>query len=305
RLRLRGDRPPRGGDAGFHGRAPWREGDRGGRAAGDRDGLGPRDATPARREVPGRLALRLGQHGARRPAPDRPLPRREAQTRRAHHPPLQDRPGERRVHRDGEGGGGARRDHVLTAPFPRTAEEARMARLGPFVIRLALGVIFFAHGAQKMLGWWGGAGFSGTVEAFTKQGMPAPMAMLVIAAEFFGGLGVFFGCLTRLAAFGIAAVMTGAIFLVHIQNGFFLNWFNVPGKGHGFECNLGYLAMAASLMLTGAGPVSIDALRGGKRTDLDAGRERASRAALPPRRSRVACPAARGIDLADRRAARP
>src|SRR5207244_10259194 len=87
----------------------------------------------------------------------------------------------------------------------------------------------------------------------------------------FGGMGVFFGCLTRFAAFGIAAVMTGAIFLVHIHNGFFMNWFNVPGKGHGFECNLGNLAMAVSLMLTGAGPLSIDALRGGKWTDLDAG----------------------------------
>jgi putative oxidoreductase len=146
-----------------------------------------------------------------------------------------------------------------------------MARLGPLVIRLALGVIFFAHGAQKMLGWWGGAGFSGTVAAFGKNGMPAPVATLVIAAEFFGGMGVFFGCLTRLAAFGIAAVMAGAIYLVHFQNGFFLNWANVPGKGHGFECNLGYLAMALSLILTGAGPVSIDALWGGKRSDLDAG----------------------------------
>jgi putative oxidoreductase len=143
--------------------------------------------------------------------------------------------------------------------------------MAPLVIRLSLGAIFFAHGAQKMLGWWGGAGFSGTVEAFTKQGMPAPMAMLVIAAEFFGSLGVFFGCLTRLAAFGIAAVMTGAIFLVHLQNGFFLNWFNVPGRGHGIECNLAYLAMAVSLMLAGAGPLSLDALRGGGRGDSDGG----------------------------------
>ncbi len=143
--------------------------------------------------------------------------------------------------------------------------------MAPLVIRLSLGAIFFAHGAQKMLGWWGGAGFSGTVEAFTKQGMPAPMAMLVIAAEFFGSLGVFFGCLTRLAAFGIAAVMTGAIFLVHLQNGFFLNWFNVPGRGHGIECNLAYLAMAVSLVLAGAGPLSIDALRGGGRGDSDGG----------------------------------
>jgi len=101
--------------------------------------------------------------------------------------------------------------------------------------------------------------------------MPAPVAMLVIAAEFFGGMGVFFGCLTRFAAFGIAAVMTGAIFLVHIHNGFFMNWFDAPGVKNGFECNLGYLAMAVSLMLTGAGPLSIDRLRGGKWTDLDAG----------------------------------
>jgi putative oxidoreductase len=146
-----------------------------------------------------------------------------------------------------------------------------MARLGPLVIRWALGAIFFAHGAQKMLGWWGGAGFSGTLEAFTKQGMPLPMAILVIAAEFFGSLGVFFGCLTRLAAFGIAAVMTGAIFLVHLQHGFFMNWLNVPGKGQGIETCLGYLAMAVSLMLTGAGPLSIDSLWGGGRGDSDGG----------------------------------
>src|SRR5437667_12744829 len=103
-----------------------------------------------------------------------------------------------------------------------------MARLGPLVIRLALGVIFFAHGAQKMLNWWGGAGFSGTVEAFTKQGMPAPVAMLVIAAEFFGGVGVFFGCLTRFAALVDAAVLTGALLLVHIHHGLYRNWFIVP-----------------------------------------------------------------------------
>src|SRR2546429_6426405 len=130
-----------------------------------------------------------------------------------------------------------------------------MARLGPLFIRLALGAIFFAHGAQKMLGWWGGAGFSGTVEAFTKQGMPAPLAMLVIAAEFFGGMGVFFGCLTRFAAFGIAAVMTGAIFLVHIHNGFFMNWFDAPGAKNGFEGNLAFHATAVLLLVTCAAPV--------------------------------------------------
>ena len=144
-----------------------------------------------------------------------------------------------------------------------------MARFAPVVIRLALGVIFVAHGGQKVFGWWGGPGFSGTIAAFAKQGMPAALTVLVMIGELFGGLGVLVGCLTRLAAFGPAIVMLGAILLVHAQNGFFMNWFNTPGHGHGIECNLGYLAMAVSLMLTGGGPLSIDALFGGRRTDFD------------------------------------
>jgi len=132
------------------------------------------------------------------------------------------------------------------------------------IVRVTLGVIFFAHGAQKVLGWFGGPGWNGTIEAFAKQGMPAPMTVLVMIAEFFGGLGVLVGCLTRIAAFGPAIVMTGAIFLVHLKNGFFLNWFLVPGKGHGIECNLAYLAMAVALMLAGPGALSIDELLFGR-----------------------------------------
>ncbi len=144
-----------------------------------------------------------------------------------------------------------------------------MARWAPLVIRLALGITFVAHGGQKMFGLWGGSGFAGTIAAFAKQGMPAPMTTLVMIGEFFGGLGVLVGCLTRLAAFGPAIVMLGAMLLVHAQNGFFMNWFNTPGRGHGIECNLAYFAMAVSLMMTGGGPLSIDALRGGRRVDLD------------------------------------
>jgi len=145
-----------------------------------------------------------------------------------------------------------------------------MARWAPVVIRIVLGISFIAHGAQKVLGLWGGLGFSGTIDAFAKQGMPAPMTVLVMAGEFLGGLGIFFGYLTRLAAFGPAIVMVGAMLLVHAQNGFFMNWFNTPGRGHGIECCLAYFAMAVSLMMTGAGPLSIDALRGGpKRRDRD------------------------------------
>jgi putative oxidoreductase len=147
-----------------------------------------------------------------------------------------------------------------------------MARYAPVVIRLALGVIFVAHGAQKVFGLWGGLGWSGTIEAFAKQGMPAPLSMLVMIGELFGGLGVLVGCLTRLSALGPAIVMVGAIFTVHLPNGFFLNWFNQPGRGHGIEYNLALLAMAISLVLSGAGPLSIDALRsGGRDGDLDAG----------------------------------
>ncbi len=144
-----------------------------------------------------------------------------------------------------------------------------MARWGPVVIRIVLGIAFVAHGGQKMFGWFGGPGFAGTIDAFAKQGMPAPMTILVMVGEFFGGLGVLVGCLTRLAAFGPAIVMLGAMLLVHARNGYFMNWFNVPGRGHGIECNLAYFAMAVSLMLTGAGPLSIDEMRGGRRVDID------------------------------------
>src|SRR6185369_16434965 len=94
------------------------------------------------------------------------------------------------------------------------------------VLRLVLGVIFFAHGAQKMLGWFGGYGFSGTMGFFTGQmHIPALFAFLAIAAEFAGSLGLITGFLSRIAAFGIAANMVVAILTVHAANGFFMNWF--------------------------------------------------------------------------------
>jgi putative oxidoreductase len=72
------------------------------------------------------------------------------------------------------------------------------------ILRLVLGIVFFAHGAQKMFGWFGGLGFSGTMGFFTgTMHIPAPFAFLAIAAEFFGGLGLVLGLLTRIAAFGI------------------------------------------------------------------------------------------------------
>jgi len=125
------------------------------------------------------------------------------------------------------------------------------------ILRVVLGVVFFAHGAQKMLGWFGGFGFHGTIGAFTQMGMPAALAFLIICTEFFGGLGLIVGLLTRIASLGVAGLMIGAIFMVHMQNGFFMNWMGTQ-KGEGFEFHLLALAMAAALLLRGAGAFSLD-----------------------------------------------
>ena len=126
------------------------------------------------------------------------------------------------------------------------------------VLRFVLGVIFFAHGAQKMLGWFGGYGFSGTMGFFTDvMHIPVLFAFLAITAEFFGGLGLILGFLTRIAALGIFSNMVVAIAMVHYRFGFFMNWTGAQ-KGEGFEYHLLVLAITAFLMIRGAGAVSID-----------------------------------------------
>ena len=126
------------------------------------------------------------------------------------------------------------------------------------ILRLALGTVFFAHGAQKLLGWFGGYGFAGTMGFFTGVlHIPAPFGLLAIIAEFFGGLGLLFGFLTRIAAFGIAVNMAVAIAAVHHSFGFFMNWTGAQ-KGEGIEYHLVLLAVTAFLMIRGAGAYSID-----------------------------------------------
>src|SRR5215470_4783999 len=126
------------------------------------------------------------------------------------------------------------------------------------VLRVVLGFVFFAHGAQKALGWFGGYGFSGTMGFFTHQmGIPAPFAFLAICAEFFGGLGLIVGFLGRVAAFGISINMLVAIFTVHIHNGFFANW-SGQQKGEGFEYHLLALALLLLIMIKGSGALSVD-----------------------------------------------
>jgi putative oxidoreductase len=132
------------------------------------------------------------------------------------------------------------------------------------LMRLVLGVVFFLHGSQKMLGSFGGFGFSGTMQAFTRMmHIPAPFAFLAICAEFFGGLGLILGLLARVAAFGIAVNMIVAVLLVHLPNGPFMNWY-ANQKGEGYEFHLLALALAIPIMIRGAGAFSVDGLLASK-----------------------------------------
>ncbi len=124
-------------------------------------------------------------------------------------------------------------------------------------LRVVLGVVFCAHGAQRMLGWFGGDGFQVSMGGYAHMGIPAPAALLIICAQFFGGLGLILGLFTRIASLGVAGLMIGAIFMVHLQNGFFMNWMGTQ-KGEGIEYHLLALAMAAALLLRGAGAFSLD-----------------------------------------------
>jgi putative oxidoreductase len=134
------------------------------------------------------------------------------------------------------------------------------------LVRLVLGIVFFAHGAQKMLGWFGGYGFSGTMGFFTQQmHIPAPLAFLAICAEFFGGLGLIVGLLSRVAAFGIAMNMLVAIFTVHMRNGFFANWTGQQ-KGEGFEYHLLAIALLIVVMIKGSGALSVNRALSSKRS---------------------------------------
>jgi len=127
------------------------------------------------------------------------------------------------------------------------------------VVRVVLGVIFFAHGAQKTFGWFGGRGFTATLDGFQQRlGIPRPAGALAALTECFGGLALIVGLLARPAALGVAIVMLVAIAKVHWQHGFFVNFAGVPNKGHGYEFNLALLAMAVSVLIAGAGALSLD-----------------------------------------------
>ena len=130
----------------------------------------------------------------------------------------------------------------------------------PLIARVMLGLVMFPHGGQKMLGWFGGHGFSGTMNHFTgTMQIPAVFAFLAILAEFAGALGLIFGLFSRVAAFGIACVMAVAILTVHAANGFFMNWSGAQ-NGEGFEYHLLVFGLALIVMIYGGGKASLDSV---------------------------------------------
>ncbi len=127
-------------------------------------------------------------------------------------------------------------------------------------LRLIAGIVFFAHGAQLGLGWFGGYGYSATMGFFTQQlHIPTPIAFLAIAAQLLGGLGLIVGLLARIAAFGIGVTMATAALINHLPNGLFMNWYGSQ-KGEGFEYHLLAIAIAVTLVIRGAGALSLDRL---------------------------------------------
>ena len=127
------------------------------------------------------------------------------------------------------------------------------------IARLALGITIFPHGAQKLLGLFGGYGFQGTMGFLTgTAGLPYVIALLVILIEFFAPLFLITGLLTRVTAFGVAVLFTGVVITSHLSNGFFMNWTGQQ-KGEGIEYFIMLFGLVFILLIAGGGKASIDA----------------------------------------------
>ena len=145
----------------------------------------------------------------------------------------------------------------------RLSSAQKLLPWAPLAIRLSLGVIFLAHGAQQLFGIWDGPGVPARIEiAKASSPIAAYLAFIAAGTELVGGIAVAVGLLTRLAALGLALDMIAWILRVPLINGFFLNWSMAPGKGHGYEFSLALLAMSVALFLSGPGKLALDHVLG-------------------------------------------
>lgn len=139
--------------------------------------------------------------------------------------------------------------------FVHTRQDASL-----FVARLAAGAVLLPHGLQMVFTVWGGSGLRGTIDTFTVQfGLPQWVAFAAIVSETLGALGLILGFLGRISALGNLIVMGGAIWMAHLQNGFFMNWMNDPARGEGFEYHILMMALLLIVLIGGSGPASVDA----------------------------------------------
>ena len=126
------------------------------------------------------------------------------------------------------------------------------------IIRLTLGLVIFPHGAQKVLGLFGGYGFSGTMSYFTETlHLPWIVAFLVILIEFVGAISFLLGFASRIWGMLTIFLFIGIIFTAHLDNGFFMNWYGNQ-KGEGYEYHLLIIGLALALVANGSGKLSID-----------------------------------------------
>jgi putative oxidoreductase len=127
------------------------------------------------------------------------------------------------------------------------------------IIRFTLGTVIFAHGAQKLFGWFGGFGFEGTMNYFTGTvGLPYIIGVLVILGESLGALALILGLFGRFMSFGIFIIMLGALYFDHAQNGFYMNWFGNRVGGEGYEFDILTFGLSLSVIINGSGVFSLD-----------------------------------------------
>lgn len=132
--------------------------------------------------------------------------------------------------------------------------------VGLLILRVVLGAVMLPHGAQHLLGWFGGPGLSGTTRFFAEVlGLPSVVVAFTVVAELVGGAALVVGVLGRVAAAAIGVLMVGAAVSVHLPHGFFMNWFGHQ-KGEGWEYHLLALAMSVAIVLNGSGAWSVDAV---------------------------------------------